>query len=161
MTNYTQLRTNAGPFNAFLASVKAANKVDSPQCRKCSSGAAETGNHIVFDCQEDYRRRLRNRYIAGARCWEDLDKPRYKEAREVGTANQADKEDLVETFFKKILRYRRYEDEVEEGEEVHEGRRVAGGQMRGGRVGAGGRGGAAGRGGAGGRPSAGGGGIHV
>ena len=74
MTAYTQLRTNAGPFRAFLASERGGRKVRNANCRRCEAKVAETGEHIVFECEDGYRRNLRRRYIAGARTWENLDK---------------------------------------------------------------------------------------
>ena len=72
ITAYTQLRTNAGPFRAFLASDRGGHKVKSANCRRCKAEVAETGEHIVFECEDKYRRNLRRRHIAGARTWEDL-----------------------------------------------------------------------------------------
>jgi ribonuclease HI len=111
VTAYTQLRTNAGPFRAFLASDKGGRKVDSAICRLCKARAAETGEHIVFDCNDIYRRRLRRRFIAEARTWTDLDKPRPRPKEGVG-GEQAEA-DTVESFFAAILR--RPDEKDEEG----------------------------------------------
>ena len=100
----------------------------SANCRRCKARVAETGEHIVFDCDDGYRRSLRRRYIAGARTWEDLDKPRRKPKE--GAGGQAKKEeDLVETFFANILCSRAAEEEEEEEEEDEaEGELVDGGR---------------------------------
>ena len=123
VTGYTQLRTNAGPFRAFLASEKAGRKIGSPDCRRCRARVPETGEHIVFECQEACRRDLRRRLIRGARGWEDLDKPRRKPREGVGGPEgggyaQEDKEDLVVTFFESILCHEAQDDDDEEVEEV-------------------------------------------
>ena len=67
VTAYTQVRTNAGPFPAFLASERGGGKVRGANYRRCRAKAAERGEYIVFECEDGYRRGLRRRYIAGAR----------------------------------------------------------------------------------------------
>ena len=117
VTAYTQLRTNAGPFRAFLASERGGRKVRSGNCRRCKANVAETGEHIVFECNDGFRSSLRQRHIAGARTWEDLDRPRHKHKVGVGGAPAQDEEDLVETFFAGILRRIAEELDGEESEE--------------------------------------------
>jgi hypothetical protein len=120
VTAFTQLRTNAGPFRAFLASERGGGKVRDANCRLCRAKVAETGEHIVFECEDDYRRNLRRRCIAGARTWEDLDKPRFKKKEGVGGRQAKDEdEDLVETFFANILGRPAEEEEEEEREDEH------------------------------------------
>jgi ribonuclease HI len=119
---YTQLRTNAGPFRAFLASERGGRKLPDANCRLCRADedeVPETGEHIVFACSDGYRQGLRRRYIGGARTWEDLDKPRRKKKEGVG-GGQAEEEDLVETFFANILRRPAVEEGEEDGDEDRE-----------------------------------------
>ena len=84
-------------------------------CRRYKARAAETGEHIVFECKDIYRRSLRRRYIAGARTWTDLDKPRIRPKEGVGGLVEAE-EDTVESFFAAILR-RPVEKEAESEQE--------------------------------------------
>ena len=134
ITAYTQLRTNARPFRAFLASERGGRKVRSDNCLRCKANVAETGDHIVFECKDRHRSSLRRRYIAGARTWEDLDRPRHKHKAGVGDA-PAQEEDLVETFFSGMLRRLAEQRENEEGdedeEEVEEVEEVVGAQAEG------------------------------
>ena len=102
---------------AFLASERGGRKLRSGNCRRSKANVAETGEHIVFECNDGFRSSLRQRHIAGARTWEDLDRPRHKHKVGVGGAPAQDEEDLVETFFAGILRQIAEELDGEESEE--------------------------------------------
>lgn len=117
VSSYTQLRTEAGPFRAFMASDRGGRRVESPECLRCSSRVPETGLHVVFECADHRRRHLRHRLIPGARTWADLDKPRHPPKEGVGGGHDAGEDeevDLVATFFEEILRQPAEEDEDEE-----------------------------------------------
>ena len=68
-TTYSQLRTNKGALQAWRYKI---GKAESPECRHCGK-AAETGDHLVFVCEEwrELRREVWVEEEATARRWRD------------------------------------------------------------------------------------------
>lgn len=65
-TWYTYLRTDRGPVGKWK---KRIGKTDDDSCGRC--GGQETGLHLVFECP--INEEAREKYINGAKSWEDLD----------------------------------------------------------------------------------------